>query len=420
MDTGDSDIRVSFTKWDGCWSMVGKDCRSTSRQKPTMNLDLSNDSSDDTFSRKVLHEFGHALGYIHEGQNQSAHIQSNREVVHGYYGQDGVDLNVSSSRTEVTTDFLALNLSSIMLYPISGSLTDRGYAAGCKNSPLAPVNSTISKYNPQDDNLAVGHFQTNNDWTKVDPGGINSGIISRGSAYADPRVVLGLDMIDLGGTHGHNHSIKSYVDNVTKEKFAIHLDTWADCRLFNAGVSWLKLPADNPNIQFGVFNSLDVRSSNEPGNVHARITFSHPFPRQPMVFAGLNGFDIGDDWHIELSRSNIDCYGFDIHIGTWGNSKLRSAQATWIAFQSDRSDIFTGELRGDESRAWQGSLHLTSSFNRTPAIFTALTKFDVERCHNNRIRLKTSATKMGMNWEIVAWADTKIYQVRAAYLLIDL
>ncbi|KAF8535236.1 hypothetical protein BDD12DRAFT_701331, partial [Trichophaea hybrida] len=232
-------------------------------------------------------------------------------------------------------------------------------------------------------------------------------------------VVLGLNTLDLGGSPGYNLSIKSYVDNETVDKFTIHLDTTDDCKLYNAGVSWLKLPANNPNMQCGVFKTMNIGTRKGPGKVHARIEFPQHFLRQPIVFAGLSGFGDIDNGNIELSTTNIDCHGFDIYIGSEGNSKSWSAQATWIAFPSDRSDIFTGELRGEDIRGWQGSLYLASSFHHTPAIFTALTKLEFDRDRNCRVELKIGATKTGLNWEIGAWSDTKLYQVRVAYLLID-
>jgi len=403
--TGDSDIRVSFAQREGCWSMVGKDCRSVPQEKPTMNLDLSDESCEDAFSRKVLREFGRTLGYIH---GQSAHIPRNREAVPGHNednceSQDGVNSNAS------------FDLSSIMLYPMPASRTDGIALHGCNHSWSVSDNSFISKSYPRDSNLAVGGYLTNYYGSEE-----NSAILSFRSTSSVPQVMLGLNTLDIGNSSDHNLSINSYVDNMSVDKFTIHLDARGDCKLYNAGVSWLKLSAKNPNLQCGMFNTTDFGARKESGNVYARIEFAHHFLRQPIVFAGLSGFDNIDNGKIELLTSNIDCHGFDIHIKSKGNTNLWSAQAAWIAFPSDRSDIFTGELRGEDIRGWHGSLYLTSSFNRTPAIFTALTKFDFEPKRTCRIRVKTRATKIGLNWEIAAWADTKLHQVRAAYLLIDM
>jgi hypothetical protein len=295
------------------------------------------------------------------------------------------------------------------------SLTDGITPHGCNHPWSVCDNSFISKSYPRDSNLAVGGYRTNYSGRKE-----NSAILSFRSTSSVPQVMLGLNTLDIGNSSDYNLSINSYVDNISVNKFTIHLDASGDCKLYYAGVSWLKLSANSPNLQCGMFNTTDVGARRESGNVYARIEFADHFLKQPIVFAGLSGFGNIDNGKVELSTSNIDCHGFDIHIKSKGNTKRWSAKATWIAFPSDRSDIFTGELTGEDIRGWHGSLYLASSFNRTPIIFTALTKFDFERKRTCRIMVKTRATKTGLNWEIATWADTKLHLVRAAYLLIDM
>ena len=403
--TGDSDIRVSFAQREGCWCMVGKDFRSAPQDKPTMNLDLSAESCEDAFSRKVLREFGRTLGYIY---GQSAHIPRNQEAVHGQ-NEDNCE-----SQDEVNSN-ASFDLSSIVLYPMPVSLTDGVTSHGCNHPWLVCDNSLISKSYPRDSNLAVGGYLTNYCGRKK-----NSAILSFRSTSSVPQVMLGLNTLDIGNSSDYNLSINSYVDNMSVNKFTIHLDASGDSKLYNAGVSWLKLSANNPNLQCGMFNTTDFGATRESGNVYARIEFAHHFLKQPIVFAGLTGFGNIDNGKIELSTSNIDCHGFDIHNKSKGITKLWSTKATWIAFPSDRSDIFTGELRGEDIRGWHGSLYLASSFYRTPIIFTALTKFDFQRKRTCSIMVKTRATKTGLNWEIATWADTKLHLVPAAYLLIDM
>ena len=66
-----SDIRISFAQKGAAWSYIGTDARG---QKVTMNLGWLDDSRDTKsyFAGQgtvVIHEFGHALGMIHEHQN---------------------------------------------------------------------------------------------------------------------------------------------------------------------------------------------------------------------------------------------------------------------------------------------------------------------------------------------------------------
>jgi len=57
-----SDIRIGFNSDDGAWSYIGTDCLDIPLREFTMNLGFIDTAT-------VLHEFGHALGLIHEHQS---------------------------------------------------------------------------------------------------------------------------------------------------------------------------------------------------------------------------------------------------------------------------------------------------------------------------------------------------------------
>lgn len=85
----ESEIRVSFALKDQAWSLVGKDALDIPKNEPTMNLGwVDNDEEYDDEHYKntgqvVMHEFGHAIGMIHEHQNPKANpIIWNEDVVY--------------------------------------------------------------------------------------------------------------------------------------------------------------------------------------------------------------------------------------------------------------------------------------------------------------------------------------------------
>src|SRR5690242_7229133 len=61
-------IRITF-RYEGSWSMIGTTALNRPRDQPTMNFGWLETTTPEIELREVvLHEFGHALGLIHEHQ----------------------------------------------------------------------------------------------------------------------------------------------------------------------------------------------------------------------------------------------------------------------------------------------------------------------------------------------------------------
>lgn len=134
-DPNVAEIRISF-KQQGSWSYLGTDCLSIAKNQPTMNYGwLQPNSTNETYTSVVLHEFGHALGCIHEHQNPGGTINWNKEAAYQYYGRQGwsremVDRQVFQKYQQSQTQFTQIDAKSIMMYPIPKSLTTDGFEAG--------------------------------------------------------------------------------------------------------------------------------------------------------------------------------------------------------------------------------------------------------------------------------------------------
>jgi hypothetical protein len=120
------DIRISL-KERGYWSAVGTDAlveQYFPKTGPTMNFEgFTVNTPAEEYSRVVLHEFGHALGCIHEHQSPSAGIQWNKDIVYRELGgppnnwdKATVDHNVFNTYSATVTQFTEFDPKSIMLY----------------------------------------------------------------------------------------------------------------------------------------------------------------------------------------------------------------------------------------------------------------------------------------------------------------
>ena len=137
----DSDIRISLTPDGTFWSLVGTDTRLSGSNLVTLNLGFNNSeyyASDDTnnfyvreFQRLVLHEFGHALGFIHEHLSPKSQIRFNEPAAIDYFRKNGLGhLTDDQIREQVlrpdpeAENLTEFDIKSVMLYPFPASIAN--------------------------------------------------------------------------------------------------------------------------------------------------------------------------------------------------------------------------------------------------------------------------------------------------------
>jgi hypothetical protein len=134
----DTLIRISF-KYEGSWSTIGTTCEQVSdKSQPTMNYGwLDENSPDDEVRRVVLHEFGHALGLIHEHQNPGGVIHWNRKNViedlskpPNKWPLGVIEHNMFEPYKKKETNYTMLDPHSIMMYSIPARWTTDGFSVG--------------------------------------------------------------------------------------------------------------------------------------------------------------------------------------------------------------------------------------------------------------------------------------------------
>lgn len=140
-DSPDAEIRIAFQD-DGAWSYIGKDCLNIPRNTHTMNFGWQDKAV-------VLHEFGHALGMIHEHQNPLGGIHWNKPKVYSDLGgspnfrdRETVDHNMFDTYDVGQINGTVVDKKSIMLYFIPNEWTTDGFSSK-ENTELSDIDKSF-------------------------------------------------------------------------------------------------------------------------------------------------------------------------------------------------------------------------------------------------------------------------------------
>ena len=158
----------------------------------------------------------------------------------------------------------------------------------------------------------VGRYLTSNIWWTVNPGNTDSKQIDISPhAPISPHILVGLNKLDI--SQHETVRVRASVDEITCTQFTTRIGTWSDCKLYNSGASWLKLAAADPDFQHG-----SVMGNGEQTKT---ICFNWRFDRPPIVYVGIQGFEVSGDRRINVSASDISRTGFNLNVDAWGNTE---------------------------------------------------------------------------------------------------
>ena len=121
-----AEIQIAFQKGAGSWSAIGTDSSTANPGEATMNLGwLDANTPDKEYSRVVKHEFGHALGLIHEFEQPAVNIDWDKQAVYtalegppNNWSKETVDQNLFTRYSKTITQYSTFDAESIMMYPI--------------------------------------------------------------------------------------------------------------------------------------------------------------------------------------------------------------------------------------------------------------------------------------------------------------
>ena len=151
-----AEVRISFYADEGSWSAVGRDALNAAYfppHQPTMNFGWVRDDSDPVEDRAViLHEFGHALGCVHEHQAPTFDRKWNEAAVMkyfqgppNYWDAGAIRENVLKKYSPKGMQSTAYDPKSIMLYAFDAELFSDGKGPTNENTDLSPTDRSMIK-----------------------------------------------------------------------------------------------------------------------------------------------------------------------------------------------------------------------------------------------------------------------------------
>lgn len=427
-----ADIRVSFDPSKGFWSYIGTWREDILPSAATMNLAFNDTTDRSTLRGTTLHEFGHAIGCLHEHQSPDVKIQWDEKIVirdckmlHGWDEKKTRDqiLNKYDIMDENVWHPL-YDQHSIMHYPFDANWTLNNTSTPWNTELSDQDQVLISEMYPQQQQKSY-RFMTKFDSNKPILQNPKEMLLGNMGKFASPpRILLGITNLDIGA--GNNIRIKAAAGKVVNKKFVIHLDSWADTKLKAAGCIWFKSPSDSV-FQVGSFNTMDCRPWSKPATTtNKRIKFPTRFTTKPIILIWLNWIDCDRRYSASLKAyaKDIDVEGFTICIDSISDTVLYSGGASWIAYPADMADVCSGTIerhRGNPSERFEyfGSVPFDENLFMTPEPYLAISWIDFAPGQDVNFNLTIDSVDRGQfKWRMNSAIDSMCRGLGATYLLI--
>ncbi|KAJ2911719.1 hypothetical protein MD484_g8695, partial [Candolleomyces efflorescens] len=212
--------------------------------------------------------------------------------------------------------------------------------------------------------VLLGRYMVQNDWRRTRAGAHYSTAVNFERILVNvPRVAVGLSMVDpfrdgppiifacLSGIElVGKWAVRVYTTNIDHAGFTCGIvnsgeEDGSSGNLRSAAVTWIAIPGSEVmkkrNVWMGSFAtdagvSFDLDKFG-PGGYKGHVDFGLKFKRVPKIFVGLRQFCGINDRNFRLTAStlNVTTAGMDWKLEKWGDTKLLSAGANFLAVDAD-------------------------------------------------------------------------------------
>lgn len=187
---------------------------------------------------------------------------------------------------------------------------------------------------PNDPDFQFGSYSTLEDHPKDQALRHKTRNITFPRPYAEPPQVV-VWIAGFNTSIKQNCRIRTFVTEITRTGFTIHIATWEDTILYFGMATWVAYTSTKCGIASGHFSTMGnslvgQHQEKSTGFVQFGVgVFKHP----PRVIVALNSFDLNCKrvMRLAVKASSITAAGMFLDLETWNDSIVSSASASYIA-----------------------------------------------------------------------------------------
>jgi hypothetical protein len=194
-----------------------------------------------------------------------------------------------------------------------------------------------------------------------------------------------------------------------------------------AGVKNGKLKMESGTMVFSALSPTvsHMRDGTGPRETRKRVAYPTPFTYAPFVHLALSELDAQpyDNVRVKVVAENVDRYGFDVKVTTWGKTKLDSVGVEWLAYgkaYATRGLVRSGRLHAANPRSFNKRVAFPVRFSRTPEVAIALSGIDAVTGRAVRASIRaTEITPVSFVARFHTWDGAVVRWVSASWVATD-